>query len=127
KRKRGLEHDRYTVPRHDAPPFQPVGEAGREFSDRGEADLFVAPVRMSDPNRDPTRRRMTGYAFMRDVEAVAIAVEQGPQLLHRKQALRVVVARYFGKFRHRPFGRCSRGCRRVTPPKNRVVNTLCSL
>ena len=98
---RWLQHDRDAIARRDALFGEPVGTARRFVGDGSEADRLVMPVGMRDADRDAVRiSRMPVDAFVRDVQPLAIAVEQFPQPRGCEVALRIRIAGVIGEQRH---------------------------
>ena len=60
-----------------------------------------APVGMGDAQRDPAWGGVAVDAFMADVQAFAVAVEQFPQPGGGEQALGIGIGRVVGQLRHR--------------------------
>src|SRR3546814_6633997 len=72
-----LQHERDAIARLDVVLDQPVCEARRAGSDLIEAENFVTAVAVRDAHRSAARAiGVARDAFMRDVEELAIAVEQ---------------------------------------------------
>ena len=100
-----LQHERDALAGPDALCVEPVREPGGTSGNRVEAQDLVMPIGMRDPHRGAARAvGMPGDAFVRDVEVVAIAVEQVPQRLARGMGLRVGIAGIVGQLRHRDAG-----------------------
>jgi hypothetical protein len=77
-----------------------VREPGRLAGDVGEGDRLVATVGIREDHRGSIPGDVPVDALVRDVEPLAVAVEQLPQLVRRPMLLRVRVRRVFGEFRH---------------------------
>src|SRR4029453_11697425 len=80
---------------------QVMRELGRLPRELRERKLLVAAVGVGEDHRDAVRGGMAIDALARDVEALAIAVEELPQLLRRIVFQRVRVGDVFRQQGHR--------------------------
>ena len=101
-RARRLEHDGDAVARADAVLHEPVREAATSRARaRAKVSASSRPSACARMHRDPRGvRRMPVDALVRDVEPLALAVEQLPQLVGREMLLRVGVRRVVGERGH---------------------------
>ena len=98
-RQRGLEHEGDAVARLDAVRIEPVGELrGSRRRSASKLRISSAAVRMGDAHRRAARAiGVAGDAFVRDVEVLAIAVEQLPQRGRIGMRLGIGIARIVGQ------------------------------
>ena len=101
KRPRRLEHDRDAIAGRHALGGEVVGEPRRRIRQLAKTQDLIASVGMGD---DDGRVRLAGMpvdAFVRDVQTLAIAVEQLPQLGGGKMRLGIRKARVLRQAGHR--------------------------
>ena len=110
-RARRLEHDGDAVAGRHALRGQVVRELRRLARDVGEGEQLVAAVGVREDHRGPVAVDVPVDAFVRDVERVAVAVEQLPQLVRRPVRLGIGVGRVFGEFGHGSASRRSVCCK----------------
>ena len=83
-----------------------MGEACGTCRNCIEAENFIAAIGVGDADGGAAAAiGVAGDAFMRDVEMIAVAVEQTPGRVGRRMRLRIGIATIVGEFGHpsRPF------------------------
>ena len=107
KRQRRFEHEGDPVTLFDPIRVEPVGKLRRAGRNYIEAQNFIRTgtvwaVGVCNTHRRPARAvGMAGDAFVRDVQVVAVTIEQVPQRRRRGVGLGIGIARKVGQLGHR--------------------------
>ncbi|MNQ90769.1 hypothetical protein D3C85_1061220 [compost metagenome] len=100
KRQRGLQHHRHTVAGADALVHQIVREARGRLCNLPEAEGFITPRRPHQDDRGLVLACVPVDAFVRDVHAYPVAVEQLPKFVRGAERLSVCVGSGLRQRRH---------------------------